>query len=513
MQKTSLICNNFSGINRGSSIFNESIVTATDLQNVDLFSTETNSGIGIRTALGNISVCDLIPENELVVNIFESIQKSLTYFFVHTENTEEGKIYLFLPDTGELILKASGLKVTGKSSAVDVAQGWDDFWVFSNSEEILSIQIGHYDEDSNLDEVQIITPKDTEGQVVKGLGLVVFDGRLWIFSQNRLWYSVQEDAFDFATLEPDVITSAGYIEFVKNITAIYPYLGSLAVFHSNSSCLISLDEADKSYYKTSEFVGGCASYASLVFHGTSLYFYDDTKKGVFSFQQVVNGDKTLGENIAFDIQEELFSIPTRELHNLKALSVVTADRNEIWFLLPSEESKYSTIMIYDYLRKSWVKRKSQKINTINIIASRFYSAGKKIYEEYNSLNFDGEFIPAYYKCAPLNLGVEYSLKILSYPPKITVDMYYSNKFYVEYTKDYNSLTTKIRHINSKTLNNVLYFDNGLWDESFYPYEKINAIKKLPTAYFRTLQMGFFTQKEGENFCINNIEFGKIRVKT
>ena len=512
MQKTSLICNNFSGINRSSSQYSSSMITASDMQNVELFSTETNSGVGIRTANGNVSVCDLIPENENVVNIFESVQKSKTYFFVHTENSEEGKIYLFVPETGELVCKTSGLAVTGKSSATDVTQGWSDLWVFSNSEEILTIEIEKYNSAGILDEVSNLDLRDMDGRTVKGLGLVVFAGRLWIFNNQVLWYSVQENIYDFESSDAEITTSAGYIEFVKNITAIYPYLGALAVFHKNSSCMIAQEEDSQSFYKSFDSPGGCAGYNSLVFHGTQLFFYDDTKKGVFSFLQVVNGDKTLGENIALDIQDELFSIPSSQLDNIKVLSVVTSDRNEVWFLLPSDNQKYSTIMIYDYLRNAWVKRKCQKINALAVIGAKLYSAGEKIYEEYTSLDFDGEFIEAFYKCTPLNLGVENSLKIFAYPPKITMNMYYSNDFYIEYTKDYNSLTTKIRHIISKTLKNVLYFDKGFWDVNIYPHEKINVIKKLPATFFKTLQMTFYTSEIGQSFCISNIEFGKIKTK-
>ena len=87
MQKTSLICNNFSGINRSSAVFDSSIITASDIQNVELYSTETNSGVGIRTANGNVSICDLLSEDEQVVNIFESVQKSKTYFFVQKRDS------------------------------------------------------------------------------------------------------------------------------------------------------------------------------------------------------------------------------------------------------------------------------------------------------------------------------------------------------------------------------------------------------------------------------------------
>lgn len=512
MQKTSLICNNFSGIQRNTSQYSTSLITALDMQNVELFSTENNSGVGIRTSNGNIAVGDCIPEGETVVNIFESVQNSVTYFFVHTESEAEGKVYLFSPENGNLTLKVSGLSVTGKSSATDVTQGWSDLWVFSNSEEIFSLEIDNYDSEGNLDEVTMMNLTDMDGRAVKGLGLAIFAGRLWIFNNQILWYSVQENIYDFSTSDAEIVTSAGYIEFVKKITAIYPYLGSLAVFHANSSCMISLDETDKSFYKSFDSPGGCAGYEALVFHGTQLYFYDDTKKGVFSFLQVVNGDKTLGDNVALEIQDELFSIQSFQLDRIKALSVVTSDRNEVWFLLPSENLNYSTIMIYDYIRNCWVKRKSQKINCIRVINSTLYSAGKKIYKEYESSEFDGEFIDAFYKCSYLNLSVENSLKILAYPPKVTMNMQYSNDFYIEYTKDYNSLTTKIRHIVSKTLRNVLYFDKGCWDKNTFPHEKINVIKKLPAACFKTLQMTFYTQNIGQNFCINNIEFGKIKEK-
>lgn len=513
MQRTALICNRFSGINRSSSVYSSSVITASDIQNVELFATEVNSGVGIRTSKGNVAVCSQIPADERVINIFESIQGGVTYFFVHTENSSEGKIYLFSVISGTLTLKVSGLSVTSKSCATDVSQGWSDLWVFSNSEEMLSIELNNYNEEGELDEVVMMNLKDGDNRDVKGLGLVIFAGRLWVFNGQILWYSQQENIYDFSTSSAELATSAGYIEFVKNITAIYPYLGTLAVFHSNSSCLIAIDDDSSAFYKTMDSPGGCASYNALVFHGTELYFYDDTKKGVFCFRQVVNGDKTLGDNIAVDIQEELFNIPMAERDNIRAISVVTSDRNEVWFLIPDGDEDYSTILIYDYLRSAWVKRKSQKINCFATIGGILYSGGKKIYEEYNSSTFDGEFIGAFYKCTPLNLGYENSYKILSYPPKVSLDMYYNNSFYVEYTKNYDATSSKTRYVKAKSQQNSLYFDIGHWDFAYFPQKDISTTKKLPSSFFKTLQMTFLTKNEGGDFCIRNIEFGKIKTKT
>ena len=510
MQKTSLICNNFTGINRTSAVYSSLVVTASDIQNVELFSTGVNSGTGIRTSKGNVSICDDIPEGEKVINIYESIQNGNIYFFVHTESSEEGKIYLFDKQSKVLTEKVSELSVTGKSSGCDVTQGWSDLFVFSNGEEILSIELNKYTE-GVLDEVTMMNLTDTDGRTVKGLGVIVFAGRLWIFSNQILWYSVQEDIYDFSTSDADIVTSAGYIEFVKNITAIYPYLGALAVFHNNSSCLV--EESEGKFSKTMDFPGGCSGFNALVFHGTELYFYDDTKKGVYSYKQVTNGDKTLGENIALDIQEELYDIPLSKLENIRTLSVVTSDRNEVWFLIPTEDLSYSTIFIYDYIRKAWIKRKSQKINCFCVVGGVLYSAGDKIYEEYVSNTFDGEFIKSFYKCAPLNLGRENSLKVVNSSPKVTLDMYYNNKFYVEYIKNYDSNTSKIRQIKGKTYKNALYFDIGYWDEFYFPAKDINVSKKLPVAFFKTIQITFLTKNKGDDFCIKNIEFERIKLKT
>ena len=72
MQKASLICNNFSGINRNGSQYSSSVITASDMQNVEHFSTENNSGVGIRTSNGNIAISDYIPAEENVINLLST---------------------------------------------------------------------------------------------------------------------------------------------------------------------------------------------------------------------------------------------------------------------------------------------------------------------------------------------------------------------------------------------------------------------------------------------------------
>lgn len=314
---------------------------------------------------------------------------------------------------------------TGTSCGLDFAQGWSDLFVFSTGEEMFSIEIGEETEIVDMNNLV-----DMEERPVKGLGLINYDNRLWIFKGNILWYSVQENIYDFKTSDYEVKTSSGFNEYIKNITAIAPYLGSLAIFFKDSSILLS---GEYPYTQTDESPGGCASYNSLVFHGTELYFYDDTKKGVFSFNQVVNGDKTLGSNIALDIQQELCEINPLRLGDIRVLSIVLSDRNEIWFLIPTTEPEITTIMIFDYVHKEWIKRKCPDITCFNIINNSLYSGGEsgKIYEEYKTDTFNGTFIRSFYKCTPLNLGVDNTLKILYFPLRVTLDMTYCGNFWVQ----------------------------------------------------------------------------------
>ena len=92
-------------------------------------------------------------------------------------------------------------------------------------------------------------------------------------------------------------------------------------------------------------------------------------------------------------------------------------------------------------------------------------------------------------------------------------MHYNNNFYLEYIKNYNSTTSKTRRIQAKTLKNCLYFDIGHWDTNYFAIKNINSATKLPTSYFKTLQIKFFTKNDGDDFCIRNIEFCKIKIKT
>jgi hypothetical protein len=513
---TELINNTFGGIRRKNSSFSSEHITCSDCQNIELYNTGINSGIGIRTTSGNISITSKIPNGETIIGMFKSVQDGNVYFIVYTESATAGKLYSYNMVTDTLTTLFSSLKVTGKACGCDIQQGWRDYFVFSNGIDIKYIYSTTDTHSALLIETDAnVKLVDPDGRKVSGLGIVEFDNRLWIFNNNVLWYSQKGDCRIFNYIDASTITSSGYIELVKSITAIYPYLGSLAVFYRDSSVLVKQDETTL-FRVEDDSPGGCASYNSLVYHGTDLYFYDDTKKGVFSFQQIVNGDKTLTDNVAEDIQEELLGIKSNKVDQIRVLSVITKDRNEVWFLVPiSENDNYSIVMIYDYTKGEWIKRKCQKINAITMINGSLYSGGKSIYEEYKGNNFNGEYIESFYNCSILNLGKDNSLKITKFPPRIAVDASFKNNFFVKYVKNYNVLKLpKIKEIKGKSLKNIMVYDSdNTYDTEFsYQPTTVSQVLKLPSSNFKALEISFYTEKAPQDFCIKSLEMTKIKVK-
>ena len=521
---TQLICRNFGGIRQKNAVFSEEMISAQDIQNIELYFTGINNGVGIRTMSGNSSVNDTLAGSMKVIEIFESTQQGQKYFFVYAENSTKGQLYNFNLLTGTLSLLKDNLSVTGNAQGLDLIQGYSDLFFFTNGAEMFTVEMGI----STPNVITDMEPVDRNGDDVLGLCCALYANRLFISNGNMLWWSVTSNIYDFATADSEWTTSAGYIELLKPVTALHNYLDSLAIFYNDSSCLLS--ENNGEFAISEESPGGCAGASALVFHDTNLYFYDHTKKSVFSFKQVISGQKTLGENIAVDIQEILQDIDETKLNEIKTLSVFVEGRNEIWWIIPTSETyehittsgntvtktekPASIILIYDYLKGEWVKRKSQKINTACVIDSKLYSGADdgNILAEYTSNTFNGQYIQHYYNCSAWNLGAMNTLKVLVLPPRVSFGMPYSNSFYVKYVKNYNTFKKpKIKLIKSK-VKNFMTWGLGHWGVDYWLNKNTSVIGKFPNATFKVLEMSIYTENVNQNFAIRNIEFSKIKVK-
>ena len=502
---TKIICNRFAGIRSKNADFSSSVITAQDMQNVELYNTGAGCGVGIRTAKGNVNISgNAVPNGETVVNIFESVQKGNSYFFVHTVSSTEGKLYLFNIATESLTEKISGLSITDESFGVDFAQGDSDLFVFANGTDwIHTVEIGAETE------VEALEIQDSEGNDIKGRMLEVYDGRLWTCVGKRLFWCVQANINDWSTSDIEISTSAGFIDFVKEITAIKPYISSLAVFFKDASILLT---GQYPYSASEDSPGGCVSPNALAFHGTDLYFLDYSKKGIFSFRQVVLGNRTLGENVAVEVQHEFEKIDATKLNEIKFLSVVMKSRSEIWIYIPTNDETKSTILILDTMHGEWIKRVSNKVNCFCIYQGELYSAGKKIYKELQGKTFDGEFIESYYKCTPFNYGSNTTLKALYYEPRLTMGSSDTNNFWVKYSKDFDYMKpSRQKNIKSK-YKNFLVWNVGYWNVNFWNITASTLVSRLPRiSVFKVLELEIYNKNVNEDFNIKSLEFSEIEI--
>ena len=179
---TQLLNNNFGGIRRKDAYFSQEKITCSDCQNVELFYTGLNSGVGIRTSQVNTAVTkyivndetiSLIPADEQIIEIFETVQDAITYLIAYTESNTQGKLYHIDLAVRTADVLVSGLSVTGRACGTDFAQGWLDMFVFSNGKEIKYIYTNtethiplQIEADTNLHLI------DQDSRTVKVLGLI-----------------------------------------------------------------------------------------------------------------------------------------------------------------------------------------------------------------------------------------------------------------------------------------------------------------------------------------------------
>ena len=176
--------------------------------------------------------------------------------------------------------------------------------------------------------------------------------------------------------------------------------------------------------------------------------------------------------------------------------------------------KYSNIMSSLFHNVVVLCESDSDCKLYSVIDSILYSGGEQIYQEYQTNDFNGDYIPDYYQCTVMNLGTDNTLKITKFPPRLTIDASFRNHFFVRYVRNYNiTKKPKIKELYSKTFGNVLKYDSDKYDSGkTYQPGAISGIIKLPSATFKALQMTFYTNGSDQEFTIKALEFSKIKVK-
>ena len=190
-------------------------------QNVELEFSQNGDHVGIRTVKGDTLAFSL--PDVMIYGFFESVQEGASYYFVYgarqKENGEaEGVLWSVDLMKGEAEELKSGLQAKENCNGITIAQGFDDWFVFTNgADDYVACRM----KDKT---VQNLNAKDAEGRDIRGLCLESYDGRLVTNSQNRVHWSKVQDIFEWSEQTTGVLTNPAYQEFDRDITALTEYM-------------------------------------------------------------------------------------------------------------------------------------------------------------------------------------------------------------------------------------------------------------------------------------------------
>lgn len=521
-----LYIQNFKGIRKVNPVVDVSVsgvISAVSCRNVELNYTQNGDNVGIFTARGNKKVKDI---GKRVIGQFESVQSGVAYWFIYAVDDSQGYIYQYDASKEELILIKGGLSVNDACNGITIAQGYNDWFVFTNGiDDYLAICMAQELEE---DRVQFLDAVDAEGRVIRGLGLEAYDGRLVTFCENRVHWSAQTNIFDWKGSNPELTTIPAYQEFDRNINAIIYYNDMLIAFTDDYSTYFKGNPGDaNNFERGGASGGGCASFKSVIKFDNKLFYYDHKAKNVFAYYLLDSGQTRPTNGLANNVIEFFAGLYQDKLKEIEVVSYVTGDKSEIWFKLPYlDENK---ILIFDYLKQEWVERKAQEdIRAIAVINGGLYSAsGNKILKEYITSDFDGAFIPAEYKMNIINVGSDSNLKVPKMPLIMTLDFDYENDFFIEFIYDDKQEKSKIKRVIKLSKTYLTWADSqtsengGFWavDENdeqggiWVSYDKNNVMFNLAGLLnFKQLQIRVFTEIDGQEFGIKRFELKRVKSK-
>lgn len=522
-----LFIENFRGIrsvNSVSDISSSGSISAVKCCNTELHYTDKGTGVAIFSSRGNKQIKDM---SQTIIGQFESVQGGISYWFVYAVDDTRGYLYVINTADGSCELLDVKLSATKICNAITIAQGYDDWFVFTNGkDDYVGVCMAH---EAVEERVSFLNASDAEGRDIRGLALEVQNGRLVTCCKNRVHWSAQGNIFDWASSDSGIWTIPAYQEFDRDVTAIVFYNNSLIVFTDDYSVVFRGDPGDASnFYRAGATGGGCPSFRALIKFDNKLFYYDNKAKNIFAYYVLDTGQTRPTKGYADDILPFLTQISENRINEIEMISYISGNQSEIWIKIPAEEK--NIILIYDYLKHEWVERCAQKdIHAFAIIGGNLYSAyGSKILKENLSSSFDGVYIPSEYKTALINLGSDSNLKVPKMPLIITLDWQYDNDFYIEFIYDDMPEKSKIKHVVklnhgylvwSKTEDDA---NGGKWaldadDEEggvWVSSDKNTVMFNLDgVLHFKQLQIRIYTEQPNQEFAIRRLEFKRVKLKT
>ncbi|MDD3325381.1 MAG: hypothetical protein PHN38_09715 [Sulfurospirillaceae bacterium] len=353
---------------------------------------------------------------------------------------------------------------------------------------------------------------NSAGNSIRGHAITAYKGRLWMAMAGTLYFSALGRYNDWAT-----VGDAGYISNfhsdIDEITALAPYKDYLAIYKLNNTFLLSGSSQED--FAIQKFADKGALNQGMVLNvDNKQYFFNG---GVFSLEQVgILSQISLGADISLIIKPEfnLYNFSS----SFKGVAIHYEQKSQVWFFCPTSSNVYlSTVLIYDYVNKSWTKRAiPQEITCAASLNGYVYtgSSSGEVFLEDSGHTFNSEPISFLWKSPFFALG-EPNLRKCVEDFYLLLDDNYDNNFKFSTFKNYDASAEDDRFQLAST-----DFDFLIWDSDDFVWAD-DSVGNLWTSLGEGVYKAEITQSNysvqlaisgdalAESFALIGLEFKEI----
>ena len=356
---------------------------------------------------------------------------------------------------------------------------------------------------------------------IRGLAIQYYNGRLWVGTDNGLFYS-QVGQYNKWNIKYD----AGVLYSIYNDSSEIKALGLFSEYlliHKKFSTYILTCTGDATTIVVKPFSNiTCESQQSWIVSNTRYYTYSKEFMDIYPLvQHTVFSDKFIGEPVTQKVRNIFHNIRSEDSDKIFCVSRPKA-RQMIFYLPMNNQLGSGEALIFDFQTKSWLLRIVPQEVTIAFNYNNNIYIGTQdglVLREFSGNSFDGKPIVAYYKSPWFDWCNGYTQSFAEF--MLEIDNSYNNNFYIRTQKDGES-RYEDRIISSDMLTgNALKWEgvtnndenNTFWDEDQWASGTFENVRMLlPNNVFEDFQIEIGTKELGQSFAIYQYSFRRIETE-
>ena len=356
---------------------------------------------------------------------------------------------------------------------------------------------------------------------IRGLAIQYYNGRLWVGTDNGLFYS-QVGQYN----KWDIKYDAGVLYSIYNDSSEIKALGLFSEYlliHKKFSTYILTCSGDATTIVVKPFSNiTCESQQSWIVSNTKYYIYSKEFMDIYPLvQHTVFSDKFIGEPVTQKVRNIFQNIRSEDSDKIFCVSRPKS-RQMVFYLPMNNQLGSGEALIFDFQTKSWLLRLVPQEVTIAFNYSNNIYIGTQdglVLREFSGNSFNGEPIVSYYKSPWFDWVNGYTQSFAEF--MMEIDNSYNNNFYIRTQKDGQS-RYEDRIISSDLLTgDALKWEgitdndenNTFWDEDQWAsgtFENIRMV--LPNNVFEDFQIEIGTKELGQSFAIYQYAFRRIETE-